>query len=532
MSVADAPAARKPRRKTGASGEARAEAHIPPDLIDPNPWQPRQEFDPDALRELAREIEVCGLMQPPRVRVHPTDPLRYQLVYGERRLRAVRDVLGWLTIPCLVSDLTDAQMRRLSRAENAARQDLNPIERARELQAMLDAGDAPTQQALGAMLGVSQGEISNTLRLLRLPAAAQELIAAGKMSATNGRTLAAWADHPALCGRVLERLADEEALDATSRDFAAQLGRALWDETRPMGRDEAWMIADRRAWVEAPTVRPEQQEALALVEVPPRYQGARPTRRASNVELWEQLAWEQHERREAARAKREAKAEKGAKGEGRGAKGKESSAEEAARKAEEQARQFGKRLWAWYCDWLRYLVAEAIEETDQWPRLLLWAAAETVISRPYVEEVCGGKRRGYGDRLADVLGRLDAADVEPALRRYLAALFWETHDEGGGPVKHVVDADVVTIATKWLGIHLEANWLTEQAGPLSRDYWELHTSAQLDELAAELKVPGWDAGAKKGAKVAALLAQLPAADSLDVGLPLPKEIKRVKPPKH
>lgn len=172
------PAAQPPQ-----AGEAIVELAL--GLIDPNPYQPRREFNPQELAELAASIRAQGLIQP--VTVRPAADGRYQLVAGERRLRATRD-LGWTTIRAIVRPVDDRQLLELSLVENLLRADLNEIEVAEALSRLQNQYGYTTSQ-LAEVLGKSRPAVSNTLRLLELPQAVQELVRQGALSAGHGRAV-------------------------------------------------------------------------------------------------------------------------------------------------------------------------------------------------------------------------------------------------------------------------------------------------------------------------------------------------------
>ncbi len=152
--------------------------------IKSNNFQPRKNFDPTALEELAQSIKEHGVLQPVVVRPVPGG---YQLVVGERRMRAAK-MVGMETIPAVVMELTDRQMAEIALIENLQREDLNPMEEAVAYSRLLEDFDL-TQDALALRLGKSRPAIANTLRLLSLDPQVQQMIEDGKLSAGHGRTL-------------------------------------------------------------------------------------------------------------------------------------------------------------------------------------------------------------------------------------------------------------------------------------------------------------------------------------------------------
>lgn len=153
--------------------------------IDPNPYQPRREFDQEELNELRASIKSQGLLQP--VTVRSSGNGRYELVTGERRLRACRD-LGHNQIQAILRDFSDRQLQELSLVENLIRADLNEIEVGEALENLQNRYAYTTSQ-LAEVIGKSRPAVSNTLRLLELPDKIKQLIRDGRISAGHGRSI-------------------------------------------------------------------------------------------------------------------------------------------------------------------------------------------------------------------------------------------------------------------------------------------------------------------------------------------------------
>ena len=166
---------------------------IPVDLIGPNPRQPRHSFDEGKLEELAESIRVRGVLQP--IVVTPLAGGRYELVAGERRLRAAR-IAELESIPAVVRHTDDWERLDLALAENMARQDLNAVEEARAC-AMLVDDLGLTKEEVGRRVGRSRVAISNLVRLLDLPEETLELIEHGELSEGHGRAILLCKDHAA-----------------------------------------------------------------------------------------------------------------------------------------------------------------------------------------------------------------------------------------------------------------------------------------------------------------------------------------------
>jgi ParB family chromosome partitioning protein len=160
-------------------------AEIPVDSIVANPKQPRQVFDEEALDELKDSIEQVGFLQP--IVVRELGPERFELVMGERRWRAAQ-ALGRDLIPAIIRDTRDDDMLRDALLENIHRANLNPLEEAAAYQQLLEEFGA-THEELARRIGRSRPQISNTIRLLNLPANVQRRVAAGVLSAGHARAL-------------------------------------------------------------------------------------------------------------------------------------------------------------------------------------------------------------------------------------------------------------------------------------------------------------------------------------------------------
>ena len=175
--------------------------------IAPNPKQPRTIFDEEALAELAASIKEVGVLQPPVVRDLGSG--RYELIMGERRLRATK-LAGLKTIPVIIRQSKDNEMLREALLENIHRSQLNPLEEGAAYQNLLnDFGY--THDELAIKIGKSRPAITNTLRLLNLPASVQRKVAAGILSAGHARALLALTD-----GAEIEKLANRIVAEGLS----------------------------------------------------------------------------------------------------------------------------------------------------------------------------------------------------------------------------------------------------------------------------------------------------------------------------
>lgn len=153
--------------------------------IKPNPNQPRKNFDPEALNELANSIRVHGIVQP--IVVNQQANGEYMIIAGERRWRAAK-ICGLSTVPAVIKNYTEKQIKEISIIENLQREDLNPIEAARAIKQLMDEYGL-TQEVVSDRIGKSRSNIANTLRLLTLYPEVVEMVEQGKLSAGHARCL-------------------------------------------------------------------------------------------------------------------------------------------------------------------------------------------------------------------------------------------------------------------------------------------------------------------------------------------------------
>ena len=204
---------------------------VPVDLIDTNPRQPRTVFDEDLLAELVHSIREIGVLQPVVVRKKPSDRSRFELIMGERRLRAAKDA-GLSTIPAIIRYVDDTDLLRDALLENLHRAELNPLEEAAAYGQLLEDFGC-TQEELSERIGRSRPQISNTLRLLGLPPLVQRRVAAGVISAGHARAILGLRDPEhmeVLAQRIvaegLSVRASEEAVVLLNRGDSVNVSRA------------------------------------------------------------------------------------------------------------------------------------------------------------------------------------------------------------------------------------------------------------------------------------------------------------------
>lgn len=189
------------------------------ETVTPNPHQPREVFDEEAMAELVGSIKEIGVLQPIVVRPHPGGT-GYELIMGERRLRASKEA-GLSKIPAIVRDTVDNDMLRDALVENLHRSQLNPLEEAAAYQQLLDDFGI-THEQLAERISRSRPQISNTLRLLRLPPLVQRRVAAGVLSAGHARALLGLSD-PADMETLAQRIV-AEGLSVRGTEEAVTLG--------------------------------------------------------------------------------------------------------------------------------------------------------------------------------------------------------------------------------------------------------------------------------------------------------------------
>lgn len=173
--------------------EVGAQDEIDINLIDPNPRQPRTIFDQEALQELVASIKEIGILQPPVVRRAGN---RYELIMGERRLRAAK-LAGLSKIPVIIRQTPNNELLREALIENIHRSQLNALEEGAAYSQLLNDFNC-TQEELARKLGRSRTVITNTMRLLNLPTSVQQKVASGVISAGHARALLGLADSVAI----------------------------------------------------------------------------------------------------------------------------------------------------------------------------------------------------------------------------------------------------------------------------------------------------------------------------------------------
>lgn len=211
---------------------------IDPKSIVPNPRQPRQHFDADDLAELVHSVREFGVLQPVVVRRNGDGD--FELIMGERRTRAAREA-GLEAIPAIVRDTADEDLLRDALLENLHRSELNPLEEASAYQQLLEDFGI-TQDELATRIGRSRPQISNTIRLLRLPVPVQQRVAAGVLSAGHARALLSLDDH-----EKMQKLADKIVNEDLSVRATEEAAKAQPSNGTPKPKPQA---GARRAYLD------------------------------------------------------------------------------------------------------------------------------------------------------------------------------------------------------------------------------------------------------------------------------------------
>ena len=209
------------------TAEARTDGsltHIPLNVVEPNPFQPRHEFDQAALDELAASMDAAGLLQP--IVVRPGHNGRFEVIAGERRVRAARQ-LGWSEIGAVVREVDDRTLLTFALVENLQRDALSPIDEALGYQRLI-LEFAASQADVAALVGRSRPAVANALRLLKLPESVQELVHQGRVSTGHARALLSLedsADVIALADKVVAEGLSVRELESAARGDRAPARR-------------------------------------------------------------------------------------------------------------------------------------------------------------------------------------------------------------------------------------------------------------------------------------------------------------------
>ena len=208
--------------------------------IVPCSFQPRTEFDRDALESLAQSIKEKGVLQPLLVRKKND---KYEIIAGERRWRAAQ-LAGLEKVPAIVKDLSDSETLEIALIENLQRENLSAIEEAEGLNRLMSEYEY-TQEVIGKVIGKSRSYIANTLRLLGLPEEIKQLVKENKLSAGHARALIGCENAIELANKIVKEglsVREAETLAANAKGFSVK--NIAPKEPKPVDRDLAKIMAD------------------------------------------------------------------------------------------------------------------------------------------------------------------------------------------------------------------------------------------------------------------------------------------------
>ncbi len=507
------PATKERKRPAAATSNGKAVVSVTEEtravaleLIEPRKDNPRNFAEDEDFRQLVESVRRLGVLEPLLVRQKPgyhgngaprvggrVLPL-YEIAAGERRYRAAK-AAGLAEVRVTIRTMSDAQLREIRFHENATRKDLDPIEEARELKGMLDAGDAAGPTELAKRLGVSQGHVSARLALLRLPEKWQERVISREIPASHARCLAPYADKPEILSELEDDL--DEDCGCSLKQFEANVRQAAWSGTRQLSGETYDHDLHRQVPIFKPTE--EQKAQLGIIEV--KNWSGKKEQRASNTELWDKLqeahtkAWvKKHPERTYSR-NGHAKPNRD--------KSKPPAPAELAAKAKEQARILAKRVWQFKIDWALSLVPDAvIANADDaalfqllvflggaahaWEFSSDFAAREQPLRKSLLTHNVKPKSAKHGWRstpqILEALAELpNGGKVRETAAAFVAGCF-------AIDAAHKIPGGEILAAADLLGVDLAERWKTEQRGDRGRAFYELHSKDQLAVLGRELKV--------------------------------------------
>ena len=214
--------------------ENTAKKNIRISMIDPKPGQPRQNFDTEALAQLAESIGAHGVLQPIIVRAVSED--RYQIIAGERRWRASK-MAGQSEIPAIVIDADELEAAQIALVENLQRENLNPLEEAKAYRDLV-VSYGMTQEEISQKIGKSRSAIANTLRLLDLPEELSMLIEQGNLSAGHARALLALPDRESRIQLGMRAAEQQWSVRVTEEEVRRHARRRLHEATTPSNEEK------------------------------------------------------------------------------------------------------------------------------------------------------------------------------------------------------------------------------------------------------------------------------------------------------
>jgi len=374
--------------------------------------------------------------------------------------------------------------------------------RLREIKHAIDTGDAAGPTELAQQLGLSQGHVSNRLRLLELPEIWQKRVISHEIPASHARSIARYKDSPAILQAIDESI--KQSLEwgrslGSAEDFDKNIDRTAWNATEPISGKRYSSKLGRQFPIFTPT--DQEREKLAIIEIPRSNDKSKLEPRATNLNLWDKLQAE-HEARLAAKA---GSNDKIAMHEPKKPLTAAEKKKIEAARDKERARRLTKGLWELAIDWRQYLIAKDCHDRqvsqEDALRLLIWLGSSRKLFRTNTDfrqrECQFAKILKNCYEITIKYHRADYCLPEPDLFEalinvpdtsvidltldYLGNLIWHPKD---GPLLVMPDADVLTIADQ-LAIQLSAAWEKEAAGPLTERWLNLRNKEALSEMAAK-----------------------------------------------
>ncbi len=504
------------------------------DLIHPHPKNRRP--DKAAVAELAESLKDKGLQQPILVRVTPKHwglpEGHVQIVFGERRYQAAK-LAGWESIEARIrTDLTDEQALELMAEENAKRQDLNPIERAHLIAVLCTApggkqgGAGLTREAAAKRVGLESGSAaSNLVRLLELPIQWQDRVAAGELPESWARLLLPYTGVRAVLEQCERDWGEREEADSYGENLF--LSRKHLEEGLPNLLEHVCRRLDQKRWSGSKQIVPKIDAAnpairkeLGIVELqlPGGKKGASETVLvATNAKAFDEVWQKQRERAD------KAKAEKS----GRDDKPEPLSPAEAKQRAADRTRQLGERIAGWRHRLLRRLCIRQIEARGDTGFRLVMAYAAGGGTLRISDLLCRATKareqhEGYRHHFWNAVAGLGEPGPQNEATR-LMAIALLAHDDRD-PKSPMLPKALIDGYAAAIRCDLAAGWneLQQRRDPLLEEFFLLHQSDQLRDLAKELGVHVADS-ANRQATVKLLLAAIEPNGTRR--LPLPKSLK-------
>ena len=473
------------------------------DQIIRSPHNPRQTFDETLIAEMRPNIVTICQMSPLTIREGTNE-----LIDGETRHRAAAGAPGVVSLRCKIVRCNDEQAALIRLQTSMQRRDLNPIEKALALQAMIDGYGLSLRQ-LAPIVKMQNGSISNLTRLLKLPDEWRQRVISGEITGTAARELVPWVDEPSVLKLVATNIkqltADEKSLALAEivQDAAEECSRPLEGYYYDHSTSRQYRIELK------PT--PEQIEKLRVKPV--KIHGSE-VDRAFNIELWDELQEQAEEKRIAAMEKRDARHEETAK----------VDPKRAAELAEKKAKALQRALYRYRCEWLQAQLIQSVEDasTELLFKYLIWFATNDDWSDRRELEFGDYAKRGEPEDNVKVLlkgqqlfgPRFDS--VRDRLREWFAMPF----DNFRSPIK----PEVLEVLTTHNGVNISKQWpLTcEGDGNWLERYLNLLNKEQLGYLIAEWKLGAGVVTDKRGLMIRNIL-------HVAKGKPVPKALLDVKP---